>query len=237
MAKKAFLYTGVTFLLMMTILISANYLFLSKHTASESKNADLEIDVVNNIVGDARAVLITDPNNTVADAISDIVFSSLRSGLNIHTGAYQNTMDPTHTLSESSRTNLTKWFFNYTNLTLSSINRSSILPFNFSYPVLISLGYSASFGGAPPFIPATFFVGRYTYKFFYLINVSGSFPMKLNQTLNFSKTLDIRRPKVDPLYYTYCVNITDDKTSLIDFSKEVYCDVTPCRLRPKTLCP
>jgi len=234
---KAFLYTGATFLLMMTILISANYLLLSKHTASESKNADLEIDVVNNLVNDLRGMLVTDPNNVATDTMSDLAFFVITPTTIPSAGLMDRRMDPKDIKSKNAFSNFTYRFFNYTNETFLKIRQLPFASVKFSFPILNSLTYD-QIGGARPIgggVVYRYFRGTYTYNFSFEINISASYFVRLYQTLNFSKILEIGQYSTDSK--AYCIKVTDGYTSNVDFDKEIYCNPAPCRPRPKTICP
>jgi len=238
MARKAFLYTGAAFLVIMTLLISANYLFLSKHTTSESKTVNMQVDIANSLVSDTREVLFLNKNNTAADALSDMAFFFMTPGLDpsIISGVVDKAMNPTRAESENGGTNFTKWFLNYAKLTISDIKRSSPIPVYFSTPIVNSLAYVSKPGKIPinPPLFYRYFIGNYTYNITFEINVSADYFIRLNQTFNFSKVLEIGQFTDMP--NTYCIRVYDGYTAKWEFSKQIQCDPVPCVPRPKTRC-
>jgi hypothetical protein len=73
---RAFLYSGAVFLVMVSLLVAANYFILSKHTNEQSKISSLAVDAGSDIKG----VLALDSNNVYSDAMSDAVFQAINSG-------------------------------------------------------------------------------------------------------------------------------------------------------------
>lgn len=223
MARKAFLYTGAAFLVMIAILISANYLFLSKHTATESKNTDLEIDAINNLVNDVRNVIMVDSNNTMADALSDAAFSAIQksSGSAVPIQQLSSKLDPSNKDSEASFTNISKWLLNYTNITLSKIKSLSSLSINFSYPVSNDLKIATGYRG-PPNLPYIFSVS-YAANISYILTFNGSTSFMLNQTLQRNKTLSVSQLTVE-IPKNFCIYVTDNTKGTFDFKKGVSCN-------------
>jgi len=223
MGERAFLYTGITFLIMISILIAANYLLLSKHNREESKITDLEIDSIYSAVVDVKNVLSTNQNNTLADAMSDATFRALN--CTYAGGALSsicNALLPTNILSEQCGTNLTKWILNYTNMTLLEIQKTvTFAEFNSSINQ-VSYQNPVSCGGS------------LNYRFFmYYGNVSYNlttykpFYMRLNQTVLFNKTLSLANIYSSGPIKIYEINVTD-WTKRVDFNKRVNCTSGIC---------
>jgi len=222
MAKKAFLYTGATFLLMTALLISANYLLLSKHTASESKMANLEIDSVNNLVSDARSMLFTNPNNVLADAMSDAMFFGMNVSGERNPNVIFQMIDPTNKKSEDYHTNITKWFLNYTNITLSYIEKNYPIKVNISEPAIVKVDASGYAYGHPP-------VGaqiKYIVNISYSIALNASTYINITQNLNRTKWLDISGPTSNGFGTIYHIIVYDQ--SQTDFEKYINCNNVYC---------
>ncbi len=230
MAKTAFLYTGVTFLVMMTVLIAANYFLLSEHIRYELKSASLEMDIVNNLVSDVRHVTILDPNNALVDAMSDVSFRAiiLASGI---PSTLKNLLDQNTTVSQTSNTNITKWFLNYTNMTFLDIERYSPLAINFSYPTVNFIDQTTWPKDGPTDMKI---IVDYLISISYNLTANSTFETRLTQTLVTNHSLTVSMLN-DPLG-VYCITVKNADTGLTSFYKEVYCNPT-CNPRPITNCP
>jgi len=206
--KKGFLYTGIVFLVMVGILISANYLFLSTHNKEQSKIMNMELDSSYNLEFDTKEVLALSPNNTIADALSDVAFMAVLVG-GTPTDIC-NRLDPTNIASETSRTNMTKWVSNYTNLTFSEI--TAMTGMNFS-SLVIKPSSSKSLSGSRCTV-------IYSVNMSYFLTKRSSFYLWLNQSLSSNKTLEVN--VVGSVYY-----ISVKNGSRFDFNRSVTCSGTP----------
>ena len=234
MARKAFLYTGAAFLIMMTVLIAANYFLLSEHTRYQSKSDALEMDAINNLASDLRHVLILDQNNALVDALSDTAFFAINGSPNgVPIGNLKNSLDPLNSKSETDHTNITKWFLNYANITLLSVNRSYVLSFNSSHLLSNKVDPAIRFYNiqGSPHLDIS-----YAVNFSYVITSNKTFEIKLNQTLVSNYTLRMLQPRLTT--GIYCVYVDNSGTGVTVFSKEVFCDNSPIRCIPraKTVC-
>ena len=70
--KKGFVLGGTIFILLLIVVISANYLFLSGQSMSGAVIADMKIDAVYNAMVDTRRVLALDDNSAFTDALYDV---------------------------------------------------------------------------------------------------------------------------------------------------------------------
>ena len=205
----------------MTVLIAANYFMLSEHTRYQSKSDALEMDAINNFASDVRHVIVLDKNNAVTDAMADAAFFAINRTQNgVHPSALKNRLDPIHSQSETFYSNMTKWFLNYTKLTLLSMNKSYILPLNISN---ISVNkFSATTGWRFLGGPAdTLFYGQYTYSFSYVLFSNSSFEVNVNQTIVLNKYLEIIRHTSG---YVYCIKIINIENNIVEFYEEVACN-------------
>jgi len=224
MNKKAFLYSGVTFLLMISIMLSMSYLFLQKHSKEQTKIADLELDLAQQVSVDIRDVLAANANNTLADAMADAAFRALN--CTAAGGALQsicNALVPTNILSETCGTNLTKWVLNYTNMTLLEIqNNMSALEFKSS---ITKINYASPNPCGP--VPGDYRSFMYYGNISYNITTHTSFYMRLNQTTLFNKTLGIAQIYSVGATKIYEINVTDG-TKAVNFNKRVNCTSNLC---------
>ena len=223
MNKKAFLYSGVTFLLMVSIMISMSYLLLQKHNNEESKITNLALDSMYGIAVDVKNMISTDAYNTLADAMSDASFRALN--CTAAGGALPsicNAIVPTNSLSETCGTNLTKWILNYTNITLIEIqNKMSAVEFKSSI-TQINYVSPSSCGGSADYRSFTYY-GNISYN----LTTYTPFYMRLNQTTLFNKTLGIAQIYSVGATKIYEINVTDG-TKAVNFNKRVNCTSNLC---------
>jgi len=223
MGERAFLYSGVTFLIMVSILLTANYLLLSKHNREESKIADLEIDAIYSTAVDVKNVLSSDSNNALADAMSDATFRALNcTSAGASLPSICNALLPTNILSEQCGTNLSKWVLNYTNVTLLEVQK--IITFAEFNSSINKISYTApdSCGGSSDYRSFMYY-GSISYN----LTTYDPFYMQLNQTLLFNKTLGLALIYSSGPTKIYEINVTD-WTKAVDFSKRVNCTSNLC---------
>jgi hypothetical protein len=177
-------------------------------------------------------VVVLDKNNAVTDAMADAAFFAVNQSQNgVHPQTLKNRLDPAHSSSETFHSNMTKWFLNYTRLTLLSMNKSYILPFNISNISInkFSVITDWRFLGGPS---VAMFYGQYFYNLSYILFSNSSFEVNLNQTIVFNKYLEIIRYNSG---YVYCIKVRNTETGVLEFDKELIC-TTWCAPRPKTVC-
>lgn len=236
MARKAFLYTGVTFLVMMTVLITANYFLLSEHTRASSKSTILEIDAVNNLVSDVRHVTVSDMNSTLDDALTDVGFLAINQTCWFPQSPvlyFVTILTPSNPASDPHFINVSKWLLNYTNITLSKIKSLSSLNVNFSSLVSNNVKFSTGFQDnlllGRPVPPYYIFALNYVANLSYTLTYNGSTFIQLNQTLQKNKQLTITQLTPTATFpRQFCVYVTDQDTSNTEFRKAVICSSSTC---------
>jgi hypothetical protein len=211
MNMKAFLYSGVTFLLMVSIMISMSYLLLQKHSKEQSNIANLQLDLVHEITIDLGDLLAVGGNNTFSDAMADAAFQAInRTPSGSQLTPICNDLSP---IATSPRFNITKWILNYTNLTLTAIqNHAPLLNLKsvVANPTIVT---SACNGNTIVYIWQK---SNISYEI--TLNDS-SFYMRLNQTVVHNKTLTITY-NGDNFHYNVTIK---DETGKIDFMKNITC--------------
>ncbi len=211
MNKKAFLYSGVTFLLMVSIMLSMSYLFLQKHSKEQSNIANLQLDLLQSIAIDMEDVLSLDGNNTFADAMVDATFQSVnRTSPGANLNQICNDLSPT---GLNPRYNITKWILNYTNLTLTAMQNYAPLMNIKSVVSNPTIVRSSCIGNAIVYIWQKSNIS-------YELTLNGSsFYMRLNRTVVHNKTLTMTY-NGDQFHYNLTIK---DETGRIDFQKNITC--------------
>jgi hypothetical protein len=217
MARRAFLYTGITFLIMASILIMANYWTLSQQAKEESQVMNLEIDALHALASNLNGLLASEKDNVIADALSDATFFAINStstGLAL-SSICKNALDPTN---EDASHNISAWILSYINSTLFQINQS-FLAANIDYKILsFSKAFDICIGS------------NELQSIDYSANISYSLAIleppyvQLNTTLLRNKTLEIRLIDEGPESKKYGVTVIDE-TGRIDFNQLVNCRV------------
>ena len=215
MNKKAFLYSGVTFLLMISILLSMSYLFLQKHSKEESNIANLQLDLVHEITVDLEDILAKDGNNTFADAMADAAFQAINE---THSGQSLTPLcNDLNSTNKNAKYNITKWILNYTNLTITAMqnyaplmNLQSVV----SNPIVVSGNCSGT---------KMVYIWQKSNISYELILNSSSFYMRLNKTVEHNKNLTIALINNDNFRYNITIK---DETGRIDFSKSITCGLS-----------
>lgn len=216
MARRGFLYIGITFLIMLAILISANYLFMSKHTSQGiSKTEAMEIDLTKNMGVGVKNIIVFDANNSVSDALSDAAYQAIDTFGNAHpsTNALCTRLDPTKTESRTYGTNVTQWVWDYADLTFLSV-QNAIMPLELKYSIInVTADMSAcSTTGIKILFNSTYNVTA---------NSSDIF-MRANFTAIHKKNLRITRTASSSPGWIYDIIVTDE-SGRTDFSNKVYC--------------
>ena len=212
---KAFLYSGIVFLIMISTLVAANYMLISKHSVGKMQASDLEVDTFLHIGNNLEKVLATDVNNTVADAVSDAAFYVLTLGAISPIDICQNLQ-----YSGEGSIPVVLWVENYTNVTMrqieSLIPQISIDNISFNFAALNCI----------PTETNTVKKLQMNISATLLFNISLDFSnTQIIKNITFNKTLNIMRTsppnQVSPTFFD--VNVTDMKTKRTDFNKNVMC--------------
>ena len=213
MARRAFLYTGITFLIMASILILANYWTLSQQAKEESQVMNLEIDALYALTSNLNGLLAADKNNVIADALSDATFFAINStSTGFGLPSLCNALDPT---KQDAAQNISKWIFKYINSTLFQINKSFPVV-NIDYSILL---FSKSFDICKG--DDNFRSIDYSANISYSLAILEPPYVQLNRTLLRNKTLEIRLiPDTNPNIYEIKVI---DETDRIDFDQFIIC--------------
>jgi hypothetical protein len=80
--SKGIVQTGAMFLVLLVLVVSANYLLLAKQVYVSGMAGDMLIDNAYNAVVDVKRVIALDKNNVLSDSISDVVKGSTCAKLN-----------------------------------------------------------------------------------------------------------------------------------------------------------
>jgi len=222
---KAFLYTGIVMLIMIGVLVSANYVFLTGHQSSESELKVLEMDSVGFIEADVKNMLARDGNNTLADAMSDAAFVALGTGTD-SIPTICNRLDPKNPASQVAPygANISKWiadysgrmFANVTNITLAKFTSFRNTPSSYTQAVAPTCRIS------------------YQANISYFVIKESPFYMALNQSVIHNKTLEVTNTLFDPVGGTFYYTITVKDQIMLggsyrtDFSKTVGCSLGKC---------
>jgi hypothetical protein len=197
---KAFLYTGTVFLIMVGVLLSANFLFLSKHGKGQAQIADMQMDLANNIANDMKRIAVWDKNNIMADAMSDAAYGAVMSKNNLNAMC-------SDLKTQLGQNDIQAKIKDYITATFSEIT---------------SLQPSVTFGNLQVNTltvtqTATCVLNIYA-NFSYIIKIDSSFSLLLNRTLIGNKTLTLQNPSGN----TYNIFVDDGVTGARDFSTSVY---------------
>jgi hypothetical protein len=180
---------------MVSVLISANYVFLSKHGGEQSKITDLEIDTAASLANRLGGILALDANNTFADALSDEAYTALI------TGGF-NTV-----CARLTQGNINFWISDYLNRTIGNV--SEVLP-----PLRANYSFNKFTVDATTSCPGAIKVFA---NISYTVEVNQPFAIVLNRTIIANKTLTIQGPNNNPR-----IIVIDAPTARIDFNKTIY---------------
>ena len=188
---------------MTCILISTNYLFITKQNIKQSEITNMEIDSVFNTASDALDVIARTNNNTIADAMSDAAFDAIKATGNGGASAVCSK------LAAGGANDISLKASSYIDTTLAQVN-SLVQPTTITYSKTLTIDSSQCAGGTIKLIASL------------PLNVSRSTSSTIlsNQVISTTKTMLITFAT-----NTYRIRISDSVYNLAqyEFDKQVSC--------------